>query len=735
MATVAGMCGLSEQVTLAVLPRLFYEELLIELNRRGMNMDRSTFNRGELLSLLQDLMVEEYFALQTSVGEPSLQNNGPSSSGVQGSEDGAGYPGTESEPGNIPSVPRIKQEVEEPFPVYAACVGADRADTHTPVTATETQEHFEDTTEGPLHLTDEINVTIENEKEDDDDDDDEIYDHFGCTDEAFKTQHENCYQDIIDENDTSYRKGVRQCPHCDYTSVHSTTMKRHMFRHTGEKPFACSLCNYTTSRKYCLVNHMDMQHVRSWQKDSAQKGGNASGGLASCKKMSGKKKAKQKCYFCSYTSSTKKSMTKHLAQKHARQHSLQERNYQHNASLNNSAASSNGTLLETAESFDKTSCVEYGETSPVVTNEMIQPSELNSDHNSAASNSGNAKQVIISCPLCKYTSKLVKQMEQHIRSHTVKGPFKCPECSFLATERSELFLHIETHERFSCHDCGYRAATRGGLTRHRARQHPVKLLLKGDDCSSLDESIQLGEASDNEKVSLECRRCSYCTTDRSHFQEHIIKVHGKAGRFTCEVCGFWAASHSRLQKHMKKLHLYKGSGTARPQEVALVVDGSPLQVRLVSCTYDQSSVDKRGRDTNSKDMTLPNDEVTAHNQTTEHIGTSEQAVSVKTAGVTAENEEEVRHKAKPYMCGECGYRAATKHTLSAHMRKHLGGKVFECQQCGLQASSHSDLVIHVRKHTGEKPYKCPHCTTAFARKQNLRRHIKVHERIRKSLKT
>ncbi|KAI8499665.1 hypothetical protein Bbelb_227160, partial [Branchiostoma belcheri] len=509
MATVAGMCGLSEQVTLAVLPRLFYEELLIELNRRGMNMDRSTFNRGELLSLLQDLMVEEYFALQTSVGQPSLQNNGPSSSGVQGSEDGAGYPGTESEPGNIPSVPRIKQEVEEPFPVYAACVGADRADMHTPVTATETQEHFEDTTEGP--------------------------------------------------------KGVRQCPHCDYTSVHSTTMKRHMFRHTGEKPFACSLCNYTTSRKYCLVNHMDMQH---------------------------------------------------------------------------------------------------------------------------------------------YTSKLVKQMEQHIRSHTVEGPFKCPECSFLATERSELFLHIETHERFSCHDCGYRAATR-------------------DDCSSLDESIQLGETSDNEKVSLECRRCSYCTTDRSHFQEHIIKVHGKAGRFTCEVCGFWAASHSRLQKHMKKLHLYKGSGTARPQEVALVVDGSPLQVRLVSCTYDQSSVDKRGRDTNSsEDMTLPNDEVTAHNQTTEHIGTSEQAVSIKTVGVSAEDVEEVRHKAKPYMCGECGYRAATKHTLSAHMRKHLGGKVFECQQCGLQASSHSDLVIHVRKHTGEKPYKCPHCTTAFARKQNLRRHIK-----------
>ncbi|XP_066276473.1 oocyte zinc finger protein XlCOF7.1-like isoform X2 [Branchiostoma lanceolatum] len=717
MAPVAGICGLSEEVTLAVLPRLFYEELQTELNRRGMNMDSSTLDKRDLVSLLQDLMVEEYFTLQTLVDPPSLQNSGTSPRGVEVSKDGFGFPGTEIEPKNIASVVQIKQEVEDSFPMYATCIGSERADIGTLLTATETLEQFEDTSEVGLHATDEINVKTEKS-------DDEIYDHFGCTDLAFKIlPQENAYQDIVDEN---HKKGLRRCPHCAYTTVHATTMKRHMFTHTGEKPFACSLCSYTTSRKYSLDHHMN-NHA-DWEKDSLQKDANTIGAPASGKKMEARKNAKQKCYFCPFTSGTKKSMTRHLAEKHARQHSLQERNHQHDTAANNcnSSVSNNRAFLETVDSFDNQTGLEYGATSPVASNEMPQTSECNSVHNSTTGS--GAKQEVLSCPLCKYTSRLVKQMEQHVRSHTAKGPFKCPECSFLAVERSELFLHIETHiknGRFSCQVCGYRAATCGGLTRHRMSQH----LGKGDNCSSLDEGIQSGMSTGSEKTTLECRKCSYCTTNRSRFEEHVKMQHKSPGRFTCQVCGFWAVNRAGLQKHMK-LHKGKGSGTAGSQEV-VVPDGSPLQVELVSYRYDdQMSSDKRGRDTESKDMTVPNHKVTVPSEKPfADIAASKQAVSIETEEKTEENVATVQQKGgKPYVCGECGYRVATRSTLFTHMKKHQGRKVYNCQICGLQPSSHKDFILHMRTHTGEKPFKCPQCTLSFARKQNLKRHLQVHER-------
>ncbi|XP_066970641.1 zinc finger and BTB domain-containing protein 7A-like isoform X31 [Macrobrachium rosenbergii] len=46
------------------------------------------------------------------------------------------------------------------------------------------------------------------------------------------------------------------CPHCDYSTLDPSVFKRHMFRHTGEKPLSCSLCPYRTARRDCLKAHM-----------------------------------------------------------------------------------------------------------------------------------------------------------------------------------------------------------------------------------------------------------------------------------------------------------------------------------------------------------------------------------------------------------------------------------------------------------------------------------------------
>ncbi|XP_035699567.1 zinc finger protein 506-like [Branchiostoma floridae] len=112
---------------------------------------------------------------------------------------------------------------------------------------------------------------------------------------------------------------------------------------------------------------------------------------------------------------------------------------------------------------------------------------------------------------------------------------------------------------------------------------------------------------------------------------------------------------------------------------------------------------------------------------------------------------------KPYICGECGYRATyklvmaeagygsptgvplkhgdgspvgvscdrdagncgyeqTKSTLDRHLTKHSGEKHYMCGECGYRATDKRYLTIHMKIHAGEKPYKCDQCDYSATRK-------------------
>lgn len=46
------------------------------------------------------------------------------------------------------------------------------------------------------------------------------------------------------------------CFACDYFSPNANHMKRHILRHTGEKPYKCTMCDYKSTQKDRLNSHM-----------------------------------------------------------------------------------------------------------------------------------------------------------------------------------------------------------------------------------------------------------------------------------------------------------------------------------------------------------------------------------------------------------------------------------------------------------------------------------------------
>lgn len=46
------------------------------------------------------------------------------------------------------------------------------------------------------------------------------------------------------------------CSYCPYSTFVSAHLKRHILTHTGERPFACTVCNYRCNQKENLKKHM-----------------------------------------------------------------------------------------------------------------------------------------------------------------------------------------------------------------------------------------------------------------------------------------------------------------------------------------------------------------------------------------------------------------------------------------------------------------------------------------------
>ncbi|KAI1344615.1 hypothetical protein F5Y15DRAFT_117213 [Xylariaceae sp. FL0016] len=66
-------------------------------------------------------------------------------------------------------------------------------------------------------------------------------------------------QTVIPQKDAD---GKFPCPHCTKTYLHAKHLKRHLLRHTGDRPYMCVLCRDTFSRSDILKRHFQKCSIR-----------------------------------------------------------------------------------------------------------------------------------------------------------------------------------------------------------------------------------------------------------------------------------------------------------------------------------------------------------------------------------------------------------------------------------------------------------------------------------------
>ncbi|XP_075768952.1 uncharacterized protein LOC102449784 isoform X2 [Pelodiscus sinensis] len=160
-----------------------------------------------------------------------------------------------------------------------------------------------------------------------------------------------------------------------------------------------------------------------------------------------------------------------------------------------------------------------------------------------------------SCSDCGKSFNDRSQLVSHRRAHTGEKPFNCSDCGKSFSQSSQLISHRRAHtgeKPFNCSDCGKSFSRRSHLVSH-LRAHTGEKPFSCSDCGkSFSQSSHLvshRRAHTGEKP-FSCSDCGKSFSDRSHLVSHR-RAHTGEKPFSCSDCGKSFSVSSSLVSHRR----------------------------------------------------------------------------------------------------------------------------------------------------------------------------------------
>ncbi|XP_071487338.1 uncharacterized protein [Diadema antillarum] len=371
-----------------------------------------------------------------------------------------------------------------------------------------------------------------------------------------------------------------------------------------------------------------------------------------------------------------------------------------------------------------------------------------------------------SCEECGQSFALKSTLRRHAITHTDLRPFVCKICNKAFTDPSTLYNHNRKHtgeKQHQCKDCGKKFWAAYKLKRHK-QSHLNRTVFK---CHVCNQPI-FGQRKLTEHLNVhekEQQVASKALAATKTEMEHVIENGGygqplqetgnlfsipKMEEFACKVCGKTYSHKKNLVRHQRQTDHGKVFGKEYDRLPATVTEiqhtieddgsGQPLQE-----TDNQSSTTKNkqfackicGRTYSHKKNLL------SHQRQTDH-----RKVSIKEYQALAATMTEIQHtieddgserslqetgiqsstqKKEQFACKTCGRTYNHKRNLLRHQRQMNHRKVHKKQH---QALAATETEMQHKGNQSSTPRKkrfaCKTCKITYSSKRELLKHAKIH---------